>query len=379
MKAFIWFNLILVVFSLKETIYTYKAMTELKNPLKIDACKFVNNEEDVIYVKPCEKGYHCGNEINGIGICIKNNILKKLGEVCNYDNECLAGHCEKNKCSFNEKDKAFLVEKEGIYRCGNDLFYLNEEKSCKNELNFDYLKNYCTYLKKKEDSKVVNIEPNQPFYMCGESGFATEDQTELKLNSYFIKASKIGELKNGIQSEHEYTCETGFRSVYNDNLICDNVEKIIRKGINEEGFAYAEYVFEKAGHYNITEEIYDAGFFYRNYFTGDLEPYDEIYIKAFREYVSALKKYEKYCNPKSHNYYFNPLHCGIKQIYDAYFYLNHMSLYQNKTKEAQMIIDFFKRQEQRYQEFEAVDEKNNSNSLILKVSFLGLITILSLF
>ena len=73
-------------------------------------------------------------------------------------------------------------------------------------------------------------------------------------------------------------------------MICDNVTQIVRKGINENGLAFVEYIFEKAGHMNITEDLYDAGFFYRNYFTGELEPYDDIYIKAFEEYVSVLKK-----------------------------------------------------------------------------------------
>ena len=60
--------------------------------------------------------------------------------------------------------------------------------------------------------------------------------------------------------------------------------------------------------------------------------------------------------------------------YDAYFYLNHMCLYNNKTKEAQMIVDYLKNQE-----FQELADERTSNSLILKYSFLGLISILLLF
>ena len=376
LKYLICLTLICLSFSLKETIFKYKAMSELNPPLKNEVCKFINREEEVIYLKPCEKGYHCGEEANDISICVPNNILKKLGEECNFDNECLAGHCENNKCSFSEADKPYFVENEEIYRCGCDLFYLNDEKSCKNKTKFNYLENFCTYTKNSESSNEVSIEPIKPFYLCGESGTADEKEPNLKPGSHFIKISKIGELKNGVQSEHEYTCETGFRSVFGENLnlICDDVKQIVRKGINEEGLAFAEYIFEKAGHINITEKLYESGFFYRNYFTGELEPYDEIYIKAFKEYVSVLKKNEDKCLANSHDYYFNPLHCGIKEVYDAYFYLNHMCLYSNKTKEAQMIVDYLKNQE-----FQELADERTSNSLILKYSFLGLISILLLF
>lgn len=372
-KIFILICLIILSFSLKETIYTYKAMTELKPALVKDACKYVNKDEGVIYMKPCDKGYHCWNEENGISICIPNNLLKKYGEKCNYDDECLVGHCEKNKCSFSENDKAFYVKNEGLYRCGNDLFVIKDESedknTCRSEAKFDYLENYCTYTKNNENSKEVKTEPIKPFYMCGEYGEATKDMTNLKLDTPFIKINKIGELKNGVKSVHEYTCETGFRSISGEDLICDNVEKLIRSGIDENGLAFAEYQFEKAGIQYITEELYDAGFFYRNYFTGQLEPFAEKYIEAFKKYVSVLKANERKCAAKSHDYYFNPLHCGIKEVYDAYFYLNHMCLYQNNTKEAKMIVEFLKNQE-----FQEV-----ASSSILKKTIIGLLTILILF
>ena len=239
----------------------------------------------------------------------------------------------------------------------------------KSKNKFDYLDNYCKYTKKTGTGKEVNTEPVKPFYMCGEYGEATQGMNDLKLGTSFIKINKIGELENGVKSVHEYTFKTGFRSISGDDLICDNVEKLIKSGIDEKGIAYADYQFEKAGNMHITEELYDAGFFYRNYFTGQLEPFAEKYIEAFKKYVSVLKANERKCAAKSHDYYFNPLHCGIKEVYDAYFYLNHMCLYQNNTKEAKMIVEFLKNQE-----FQEV-----ASSSILKKTIIGLLTILILF
>ena len=347
-------------FSLKETIYTYKAMIELDLPLDENVCKYIDQDKSVIYLKPCKKGFKCGESESNISICIPNNLLSKLGEKCNCDNDCLVGHCESNKCTFSEDDKPFYVENEEIYRCGNELIFTYDNDICINKLNFDYLENFCVYTKNNSNPKEVNIEPVKPFYMCGEYGTVTEEQTDLQLNTYFIKSCKIGELKNGIKSIHEYTCETGFRSILGDDLVCDDIKEVIGAGKNEEGLAFVEYDFEIAGKKYITEELYDAGFFYRNYFTGELEPYDQKYIQAFREYVSILKKNEKNCAAKSHDYYFNPLHCGIKEVYDAYFYLNHMCLYQNNTKEAQMILDYLKNQEfQEKEYFEKIEITEN--------------------
>ena len=302
-KIFIFAVLFVFCISLKETIYTYKAMTELDLSLDENVCRYIDRENSVIYLKPCNKGFMCEKSENDISKCIPNNLLSELGEKCNYDKDCLVGHCENNKCAFSENDKAFYVQNENIYRCGNELIFSNDKKTCKNKLDFDYLENFCLYTKNNTNPQEVNIEPVKPFYMCGEIGISTEEQSDLKINTRYIKACKIGELKNGIKSIHEYTCQTGFRSILGDDLICDDVKEVIRKGKNEDGIAFVEYDFEIAGKMNITEQLYDGGFFYRNYFTGELKKYKQKYIEAFKEYVSVLKKNEKNCIAKSHNYY----------------------------------------------------------------------------
>ena len=378
LKTCILCTLIILTFSLKTTLYKYKAMTELKEKVDEDVCKFIDPVEEVIYLKPCNQGYHCDvkeeEEPEIISKCVKNIILKKLGQNCNSDDECIAGHCKGNKCVFSEGDSPIEVDIEGINKCGNDLIYSEDNNSCINSKSFDYMPDYCKYTKKGTSTE-INIQPVKPFIRCGESGKADEDEhSELERGTEFIKANKIGELEVGKQSEHEYTCKTGFRSVYNNNLFCDDVIEIIRKGINEEGHAFAEYNFSFAGHYNITDELYDGGFFYTNYFTGELEPYDDVYIKAFQDYVAVLEKNKKKCVEKSHDYYFNPMHCGIREIYDAYFYLNHMCLYGNKTKEAKMVENYFK-----MQEFTQYEENNSSTSILLKRFILGLIVLLTLF
>ena len=369
LKIFALFALISFTFSLKDTVYTYKAMTELKKKVDENVCLFI--DENNIYVKACQKGYTCVEQDETISLC-EEKTLKKLGEKCNSDDDCMEGHCD-NVCTFTEEDEPVYIELEGIYTCGKGLIYSKDEKKCKSSEKFTYLKDYCKYTPKGE-SKQIDIEPAEPFYMCGEIGVANEkDQKELEEESEFVKANRIGKLDNGVVSDHEYACKTGYRSIVNDSLICDDIIKINRKGKNEEGFDYAEFVFEKMGVQNITIQDFDGLFFYINELTGEYEPYGKEYIDAFKKYVAALDKYKDKCKKGSHDYYFNPLHCGVKEIYDAYFYLNHMALYGNNTKEANMIKDFFK-----MMEFNG-DKTDSSNFIFLKKIFLVLTAIFILF
>ena len=284
----------------------------------------------------------------------------------------MEGHCD-NVCTFTEDDLPVYIDLEGIYTCGKELIYSKDENKCKSSEQFTYLKDYCEYTPKEESEKIA-IEPVEPFYMCGEIGEANEtDQKELKEGTRFVKANKIGELNNGIKSDHEYTCKTGYRSILDDSLICDDVIKINKKGKNEQGVDYAEFEFENRGVQNITIEDYDGLFFYLDELTGEYEPYGKEYIDAFKKYVVALNKNKDKCKKGSHDYYFNPLHRGVKEIYDAYFYLNHMYLYGNNTKEANMIKDYFK-----MMEFNGPDT-DSSNFIFLKKIFLVLTAILILF
>ena len=68
LKVLIVVNLIILTVSLKETQPLYKAMTELNPGLQKEACRFKLEKEDneFIYVKPCEEGSNCGNNINDI-------------------------------------------------------------------------------------------------------------------------------------------------------------------------------------------------------------------------------------------------------------------------------------------------------------------------
>ena len=188
----------------------------------------------------------------------------------------------------------------------------------KSSEEFTYLKDYCLYTPKGESESIYFI-PVEPFYIWGEIGKANEkDQKELEKGTEFVKSSRIGKLDNGVVSAHKYSCKTGYRSIVNDSFICDSVIKINKKGKNEEGFDYAEFIFERAGVKNITEEDYFYySFFFINELTGEYEPYGKEYIDAFKKYVVALDKNKDKCKKGSHDYYFNPFHCGIKEIYDA--------------------------------------------------------------
>jgi hypothetical protein len=370
-KAFLIVNLIILAFSLKGDEPLFRAMTELKPPLIKEACEFEfkKDKEKFIYMKPCEEGYNCGNKMKDISICIPNYLGQKLGEACNYDAECLFGHCENQKCTFSEKDKPKHYEIEDFYRCGNGLFYLESENKCAKKDEFDYLENYCRYTKK--GGKEVRIHPISPFYVCGESGIVPEGDKNLEPGTVYTKINKMANLDTGKKTVSEYACKTGGVTKCDDDefWICDNIIKMT-SGVKD-GKAYADYEFQIAGKKTITEDDYDGLFFYRNEMTGDLIPFNKDYFQAVKKYYEAIKKYENKCKKNTHDYYLRPFDCGIREIYNAYFYLNNMYLFNNNTDEAVMIRDAL-----RSQDFD--NKYVSSNILTFKKSILMVFAILVL-
>lgn len=386
MKNLLFFCLIAFSFSLEEknslssTIALYKAMTELEVPLQQDACKFENNKEGIHYFKPCNEGYQCGNYNKDIYKCIPNLILQKYGETCNYDGECIAGHCnlEKKICEFSKDDKPFYNENIEIYRCGNGFYNYQERNKITNEIITQYcieeneleFPDYCKYTKKGLSFEVT-IESNKPFYVCGESKIATEnEEPKLESGTVYSKFSKIASLPLGNFTYSEYACQSGSVSPvenYADIFRCDKIKTIIENGTDDKGL-YVKYEFEKGG--NIT--IYDESYFVTNHITGEMEPFNKSYEEAFKEYAALIKKYEKHCKSGTFYYDFSPYDCGIKQIYDAYFFTTYYTyLYKNKEKGVEMVTQYFLNED--------YDKVYVSYSLLMnKVTILGLISFLFL-
>ena len=125
LKIFALFTLISSCFSLKDIVYTYKAMTELKKKVDENVCLF--KEGIVKYVKACQKGYTCVEQDDTKSICDKKEPPKKLGEKCNSDDDCMVGHCD-NVCTFTEEDDPVFIDLENIYKCGNELIFKSYEK-----------------------------------------------------------------------------------------------------------------------------------------------------------------------------------------------------------------------------------------------------------
>lgn len=343
LNVFLFVNLIILSFSLKELSetkkYLYRAMTELDPPLETDACLFQREEMiknvkyDVYYVKPCQEGFHCGNTFNKIiSTCIPNLFGQKVGEKCNYDEECLLGECDKT-CKYK---KAQPDEYSYSYRCAEGLVYDYINEKCVENKNF--LEGYCRYTKKGE--KEVYIEPNKPFYVCGEAGYATKDQTDFELNSPYIKLTKVGKLKLGETTNVEFACESGAVSKIegSDFWMCDRIKEM-KTGV-ENNINYVEYKFEKAGTKKYTQDEYEDYFFYDE-LTGKIDAYGNKYDDAFSEYKKRVKKYEKKCVEKSQDYYFRALDCGIKEIAEAVFYLFKTNYFSTKDENVKMIRDYF--------------------------------------
>ena len=354
-KHFLLFNLIIFSIALKDKKETiYRAMAELNPALQIDSCEakftFEEEEEDqkYLFMKPCQDGYHCGNKINDISSCIPNVKLQKFGEKCNYDNECILGHCDEEKkvCTFSKNDKAKEFKTEETFRCGNGLFYSSKNNKCVEKSDIDYLEGYCIYTKNSNNAKEVNIEPNKPFYVCGESGYAEESNKDgLKPNTLYVKMSEVGSLKTGTKTSSEYACEYGAASLSEDGefWICDEIEKFIKADYDAKE-PYIEYQFKHAGKVTIKEDNFEY-YIYQNKLNGTKIAYTPEYHTAFNNYIAAVKKYKKYCNKNTHEYYFSPFDCDIKQIYDNYFYVHNMEFFSNNTEGAKTVMNSIKQQE----------------------------------
>lgn len=393
-KSLLFANLILFTLSLeepqnlKETMPIYKALSELSPPFQQEVCRYENkkNNNEIIYLKSCKDGYRCSYEAyddDDIKIykCIPYFYPQKYGETCNYDIECAVGHCDlsKKKCAFSKDDKPLSVD--NYYRCGSGLIYVeksngnSQNKGCQDK--GDYLEKYCRYTKKGDEGE-TRIYPIKPFYVCGESGIATEkDNPELKPDTIYTKVSKIGTVKNGVLTESEYACKSGGVSPSQEysekyNLWhCDKIKSIIGQGINDDGISYVTYNFEYSKEVNATEE---DGYFYYNYIKGEMEPYNVNYENAFNDYLNAINKYQDDCKPNTHDYYFSPFDCGIKQIRNAYYYtMDNMYLYKVNDDKTKMIRDYLLNEE-------SVGKKYGSSSILSsKTSILGLIVFLFFF
>ena len=381
LKILLFVQLIIFSLSLKETLPIYKSMTELNPPLLQEACQFeIENEEKeekTIYVKSCNDNFHCGNEINGISTCIPNFSLQKMDESCNYDAECEQGHCDSKtkKCTFDKDDVPKCFENEEICRCGKELVYSYNSNKCVEQENIDELKDFCKYTKSDENSEEVFIEANKPFYVCGEAGYANEKYPFLKLNSPYIKMTKVGTLPLGAKTFSEFACQSGSTTKSKDDdefWICDEMKRIVDSGINEEGKAFVIYEYEIANLVTITEDDYYEYYSYRNILNGNIEVYSPQYHFAFNDYIREVNYWEKKCKSNSHDYYFSPFDCNIQEIFDSYYYLYHIYFKSNYTRESYLIMDALKKQEFGKRVLSIASTK----FLTSKISILGLIIIL---
>lgn len=374
LRTFLFVNLIILSFSLEETITLYKAMSELNPPLQQqDICRFKMKTDDneILYVKPCEEGFHCGNDFHDISTCIPNYIGQKVGETCNYKDECLLRECDSKtkKCT---SDEPVYVDINWSYRCANGLFYDKDKEKCINIEKKDLLDGYCTYTKKGED-KEVNIEPNKPFYVCGESGITTDKDSQLELNTRYTKITKIGSLPLGATTITEYACQSGVvsKSTVQDFWICDKITAI--KTGTEDGKKYVIYSFQIHGDEKIYEDNYDGAYFYLNQLTGEIQPYGFDYQNSFAKYMELLPIYEKSCIENSHDYYFRPFDCGIKELSDVTFFFNNEYFFNTKNKEAEIVKNYLLNQNI-YTKFSPSKASSSfKKSLFMLLIFLGLL------
>ena len=124
LNIFLFAILIILSFSLKETLPIYKAMTELKPALQKEACLFKKDNEE-LYMQPCQEGFHCGNKQKDISTCIPNYFGQKVGEACNYDDECIYGECdEKRKNAYIKRE--FMMNYLILIDVQEDLFMITK-------------------------------------------------------------------------------------------------------------------------------------------------------------------------------------------------------------------------------------------------------------
>lgn len=361
LKVFLYVNLIIMSFSLKETITLYKAMSELGASLQKDVCRLKlegKDNYDFLYVKPCDEGYHCGEDFDDIGTCIPNYIGQKVGEACNYKDECIFRECDLNAKICTYKDPVY-VDIDWSYRCANGLFYDNYKEECIDKEENELLDGYCLYTKK--NGKEVSIQPNKPFQVCGESGIVPEGDPILEPNTPFIKISEIGELKLGATTVSEYACESGSvsKSTVKDFWICDKITGLTEGTDN--GKKYADYIFQIHGNERIYEDNYDGGYFYLNQLTGEIKAFGFDYQDSFAEYLNLLKKYKKKCVENTHDYYFRPFDCGIKELSDLTFFFNNEYFYKNNSEDAKMVKNYLLNQNI-YTKY--ASEKSSSSSFV---------------
>lgn len=168
---------------------------------------------EYFYLKThCSKKERCYQTEEGIYQCGKKIYFQKIGEDCGVNEECYTGLCYFGKCSSIDNDEDCTVE--------NDIN--NNEKVC-NPGHWCY-----------EHDSLNHLYKCVPFVGEGE----IYDQIDGKICriglkphkdeiTKIVKCAKIGSLENGVLSENNILCQTGFAWGYDTETeeLVDDIDK----------------------------------------------------------------------------------------------------------------------------------------------------------
>lgn len=219
MKILLFFLLFCVI---QNSSYIFKAKCP-DEKTKTNACFFkntvgegANTKTEYLIFKKCGNGEKCDYE--GKGICIDGEGLKKRknGKSCNYNQDCLSGYCNSNKCGGLKK---------------GDVCKSNEvrpEKPCDSGL-------VC-----KDDSSPGTkneIRCIEPILTAGTKPEHTQCGDGLLVDPEG-KCQKFGTIEDGEKTSNALLCKSGISHPKGGDAnydICDRIDTEPKCGEDESG------------------------------------------------------------------------------------------------------------------------------------------------
>lgn len=326
-----------------------------------DVCyyKDYSQENNFIYVKPCDNGKHCVNIDNSeyqISVCQNySNIAKTYGKPCNYKIECKNDLvCNDYICSLENNtypySKSDLVSYDTFYYCPsinritirNMSSYANHYNECKSKYTLENNK-YYYQTRYGEHEYYLYVYPEY-----------FQVQGIIELDEYYKKKSidlaYIGSVNNGNFVADPRACKSGYAlyfygsgmleksedSFYNNEmfLCCVTIEEI---DVSEGTLKYIIREGYESEIYNINK--LDSS--YRNQFSNhkylQLNKYLMTKLDMFQNYINYIKSYE--CT----EYYDEPFTCGNDLLRKWWYFYHYPEKYLLYKKDGE-VLDYLVQQ-----------------------------------
>lgn len=300
--------------------FIYLPFNYIPYDLNIDYLCYFDNSNNIIYVKPCEKGQYClkfQKNNDTIGTCqnITKDLVSGLNEDCDENSLCDKGLiCDSNKCNFNNDKSVYEV----VDSADKTIYYYCQEGKIPILSGSNY---ECLSPNNDQKGKCYDLNSGKKIFpeytkVCGK----IELSDSKDINNIFT--SDIGELNVNEIVKDERACKSGY-ALY---LSSDNQNKMLKQCVNFiESKKLGNGCVIKYSLEDGKEKIYNSNDISQSYQNDTLFTeceFLETKIQFFKNYLKEMTN-ERKVACKNDTYYNEPYTCGIDEIRKIWYFYNH--------------------------------------------------------